>query len=84
MRVFVAVAVFGLALAMAPPADGAAVSRAIRSQTGSGQLGPDYVRADAGDLGAGADSAEDAGFMLFDTVLAFDHVQHVTDGCAGG
>ena len=53
MRVFVAVAVFGLALAIAPPADGAAVSRAIRSQTGSGQLGPDYVRADAGDLGAG-------------------------------
>src|SRR5882757_6437656 len=29
-----------------------------------------------GDLGAGADGAEDAGFMLFDTVLAFDHVQH--------
>jgi len=29
-----------------------------------------------GDLGAGADGADDAGFMLFDTVLAFDHVQH--------
>jgi anthranilate synthase component 1 len=29
-----------------------------------------------GDLGAGADGAEQAGFMLFDTVLAFDHVQH--------
>ncbi len=29
-----------------------------------------------GDLGAGADGAELAGFMLFDTVLAFDHVQH--------
>ncbi len=29
-----------------------------------------------GDLGAGADDADDAGFMLFDTVLAFDHVQH--------
>jgi anthranilate synthase component 1 len=29
-----------------------------------------------GDLGVGADSADDAGFMLFDTVLAFDHVQH--------
>jgi len=29
-----------------------------------------------GDLGAGADGADDAGFMIFDTVLAFDHVQH--------
>jgi len=29
-----------------------------------------------GDLGEGADGAEQAGFMLFDTVLAFDHVQH--------
>src|ERR1051326_1346879 len=29
-----------------------------------------------GDLGAGEDSADQAGFMLFDTVLAFDHVQH--------
>ena len=29
-----------------------------------------------GDLGAGADGADDAGFMLFDTVLAFDHVRH--------
>ena len=29
-----------------------------------------------GDLGTGADGADDAGFMLFDTVLAFDHVQH--------
>src|SRR6185369_5745985 len=29
-----------------------------------------------GDLGAAADGAADAGFMLFDTVLAFDHVQH--------
>jgi anthranilate synthase component I len=29
-----------------------------------------------GDLGAGADEADQAGFMLFDTVLAFDHVQH--------
>src|SRR5436190_2745009 len=29
-----------------------------------------------GDLGKGADEADDAGFMLFDTVLAFDHVQH--------
>jgi anthranilate synthase component 1 len=29
-----------------------------------------------GDLGAGADGADQAGFMLFDTVLAFDHVQH--------
>jgi anthranilate synthase component 1 len=29
-----------------------------------------------GDLGAGADGADPAGFMLFDTVLAFDHVQH--------
>src|SRR5713101_1584369 len=29
-----------------------------------------------GDLGAGPDGAEDAGFMVFDTVLAFDHVQH--------
>jgi anthranilate synthase component 1 len=29
-----------------------------------------------GDLGAGTDGADDAGFMLFDTVLAFDHVQH--------
>src|SRR5512136_2054955 len=26
-----------------------------------------------GDLGAGTDGADDAGFMLFDTVLAFDH-----------
>jgi anthranilate synthase component 1 len=29
-----------------------------------------------GDLGTGADGADDAGFMVFDTVLAFDHVQH--------
>src|SRR5438093_10102127 len=29
-----------------------------------------------GDLGAGTDGADDAGFMLFDTVLAFDHVRH--------
>jgi anthranilate synthase component 1 len=29
-----------------------------------------------GDLGAGADGADAAGFMMFDTVLAFDHVQH--------
>src|SRR5580693_4141616 len=29
-----------------------------------------------GDLGSAADGADDAGFMLFDTVLAFDHVQH--------
>src|SRR5476651_2234764 len=29
-----------------------------------------------GDLGASPDGADDAGFMLFDTVLAFDHVQH--------
>src|SRR5579864_4616210 len=29
-----------------------------------------------GDLGVGADGSDSAGFMLFDTVLAFDHVQH--------
>src|SRR6266566_4653977 len=29
-----------------------------------------------GDLGAGVDGTDQAGFMLFDTVLAFDHVQH--------
>src|SRR4026209_2140514 len=29
-----------------------------------------------GDLGTSDDGADDAGFMLFDTVLAFDHVQH--------
>ncbi|HZR26356.1 MAG TPA: anthranilate synthase component I [Vicinamibacterales bacterium] len=29
-----------------------------------------------GDLGQGADGSDQAGFMLFDTVLAFDHVQH--------
>jgi anthranilate synthase component I len=29
-----------------------------------------------GDLGAADDGADAAGFMLFDTVLAFDHVQH--------
>src|SRR5437899_155728 len=29
-----------------------------------------------GDLGEGGDGADQAGFMLFDTVLAFDHVQH--------
>jgi anthranilate synthase component 1 len=29
-----------------------------------------------GDLGAGSDGADEAGFMLFDTVLAFDHLQH--------
>ena len=29
-----------------------------------------------GDLGASPDGADQAGFMLFDTVLAFDHVQH--------
>src|SRR6478672_3020341 len=28
------------------------------------------------DLGQGVDGADQAGFMLFDTVLAFDHVQH--------
>src|SRR6266511_854513 len=29
-----------------------------------------------GDLGSSNDGADTAGFMLFDTVLAFDHVQH--------
>jgi anthranilate synthase component 1 len=29
-----------------------------------------------GDLGTGVDGSDRAGFMLFDTVLAFDHVQH--------
>ncbi|MGE3510201.1 MAG: anthranilate synthase component I [Vicinamibacterales bacterium] len=29
-----------------------------------------------GDLGESPDGADDAAFMLFDTVLAFDHVQH--------
>ena len=29
-----------------------------------------------GDLGTADDGADQAGFMLFDTVLAFDHVQH--------
>jgi anthranilate synthase component 1 len=29
-----------------------------------------------GDLGSSPDGADPAGFMLFDTVLAFDHVQH--------
>jgi anthranilate synthase component I len=29
-----------------------------------------------GDLGQGTDGADTAGFMVFDTVLAFDHVQH--------
>src|SRR5689334_14466759 len=29
-----------------------------------------------GDLGDGPDGADAAGFMVFDTVLAFDHVQH--------
>jgi len=29
-----------------------------------------------GDLGRADDGADQAGFMLFDTVLAFDHVQH--------
>ena len=29
-----------------------------------------------GDLGEGADGADPAGFMLFEPVLAFDHVQH--------
>jgi len=29
-----------------------------------------------GDLGDGKDGADQAGFMVFDTVLAFDHVQH--------
>src|SRR5712692_9311425 len=29
-----------------------------------------------GDLGSSADGSDQAGFMLFDTVLAFDHVQH--------
>src|SRR5712692_11785439 len=29
-----------------------------------------------GDLGEAPDGADQAGFMLFDTVLAFDHVQH--------
>src|SRR5437868_1983711 len=70
MRMLVVVAVFGLALAVAPPADGVPlagapqagappaaggpVSAAVRTQTGGGELGPDYVRADAADLGAGS------------------------------
>jgi anthranilate synthase component 1 len=29
-----------------------------------------------GDIGGGVDGSDPAGFMLFDTVLAFDHVQH--------
>src|SRR2546427_3549915 len=29
-----------------------------------------------GDLGDGRDGADQAGFMLFDTLLAFDHVKH--------
>jgi anthranilate synthase component 1 len=29
-----------------------------------------------GNLGSASDGANEAGFMLFDTVLAFDHVQH--------
>ena len=29
-----------------------------------------------GDLGDGGDGTDQAGFMVFDTVLAFDHVQH--------
>src|SRR5205809_3709781 len=29
-----------------------------------------------GDLGAASDGSDQAGFMLFDTVLAFDHVRH--------
>src|SRR4029077_18965448 len=29
-----------------------------------------------GDLGTAEDGADDAGLMVFDTVLAFDHVQH--------
>src|SRR3954463_572592 len=29
-----------------------------------------------GDLGSSDDGADEAGFMVFDTVLAFDHVQH--------
>src|SRR5205807_876741 len=29
-----------------------------------------------GDLGASDDGSDQAGFMVFDTVLAFDHVQH--------
>jgi anthranilate synthase component 1 len=29
-----------------------------------------------GDLGTSDDGADEAGFMVFDTVLAFDHVQH--------
>src|SRR3954466_13101081 len=29
-----------------------------------------------GDLGRSDDGADEAGFMVFDTVLAFDHVQH--------
>ena len=29
-----------------------------------------------GDLGQGVDEADEAAFMLFDTVLAFDHVRH--------
>ncbi|MGE4053899.1 MAG: anthranilate synthase component I [Vicinamibacterales bacterium] len=29
-----------------------------------------------GDLGTGSDGTDPAGFMLFDTILAFDHVRH--------
>ena len=36
-----------------------------------------------GDLGEGGDGADQAGFMLFDTVLAFDHVQHRPHGALG-
>jgi anthranilate synthase component 1 len=38
----------------------------------AGWFEPVVARADAGD----GEPGEDAGFMLFDTVLAFDHVQH--------
>src|SRR3982751_2704151 len=36
----------------------------------------DTLRRLMADFGAATDGADQAGFMLFDTVLAFDHVQH--------
>jgi hypothetical protein len=50
MKLLAAAFAFALTFAAVPDAHGAS---AVRAQTGGGELGPDYVRADASDLGAG-------------------------------
>jgi hypothetical protein len=51
MKMLAAALAFAIAFAATPDAHGVS---SVRAQTGGGQLGPDYVRADASDLGAGS------------------------------